>query len=113
MRVTDEEVVAALLEERTNADAAHRLGMTERSLYLRVSKGAVKPKLMKAQEQLLEQCISEMRRHLSDATATIVQVMEDTNVSPQVRLNPERLTRYSLILRDFFMLITSCLVFLD
>ena len=87
MRVTDEEVVAALLEERTNAAAAHRLGMTERSLYLRINKGAVKEKLQKAQGQLLDQCISEMRTHLTRAAETIASVMEDTTVSPQVRLN--------------------------
>lgn len=87
MRLTDEEVVSALLSERTNAAAAQKLGITERTLYQRMTKGAVKPMLEKAQRQLMEECISEMRRHLSGAADTIVEVMEDVTVAPQVRLN--------------------------
>ena len=43
--------------------------------------------MQKAQEQLFEECLSEMRKHLIKATETIIVVMEDDNVSPQIRLN--------------------------
>lgn len=87
MRLTDDEVVAALLSTDTNAAAAQKLGITERTLYLRMNKGAVKPKLEKAQTQILDECLSEMRKHLREAAEITVEIMKNQAVSPQVRLN--------------------------
>lgn len=87
MRVTDEQIVTALLSSQSNKKAAQTLGMTERSLYRRLQSEELQRKLRDAQNDLVNDAVSEMKRNLSAATAVIVSVMCNDEFSPQVRIN--------------------------
>ncbi len=87
MRVTDEEIIAALLNSPTNRDAAATIGMNERHFYKRLQSEELRAKLRAVQEKLLDDTVSEMRKNLTEATAVIVSVMKNPEVSPQTRIN--------------------------
>lgn len=87
MRITDEQIVAALLSSQNNRKAAQALGMTERSLYRRLQSEELQRKLRDAQNTLVDDAVSEMKQNLSAATAVIVSVMNNNEFSPQVRIN--------------------------
>ena len=87
MRVSDEQIVTALLTAPTNRDAAATLGMNERHFYKRLQSEDLRAKLRAVQEQLLDDSVDMMRRNLTEATSVIVSIMLNQEYSPQVRLN--------------------------
>lgn len=86
MRITDEQIVSALLGTESNRKAAQRLGMTERSLYRRLQSEELQRKLRDSQNDLVNEAVAEMKKNLSAATDVIVSVMKNKNAAPQTRL---------------------------
>lgn len=87
MRVTDQEIVAALLATRTNADAAEALEISERTLYNRMSSESFKKLYRDAQRQVYELCLQQVKRNLLSSVDTMVEIMNDVTAPAQTRLN--------------------------
>ena len=87
MKVSDEKIVAAVLSCRTHAEAAKQLQLSERYYYSRLKSESVQERLREAQQKLLDESISEMRKHLTEATDTMVNIMLNPENAPQIRLN--------------------------
>ncbi len=87
MKVSDEEIVSALMTQPTNEAAAVAVGLSLRHFYVRLKTDAVKSKLREAQQLLVRNALDEMRKNLSDSTAVIVSVMNDKAVPAQTRIN--------------------------
>ena len=87
MRVSDEQIITTLLTAPTNRDAAATLGMNERHFYKRLQSEELRAKLRAVQEQVLDDTVCEMRKNLIEATAVIVSVMKNPEISPQTRIN--------------------------
>ena len=62
MRVTDEQIISALLSTRTNAKAAEAVGLSLSALYARQQKTAFREKLARAKQRTLEQAAGERGR---------------------------------------------------
>lgn len=87
MRVTDEQIVTALLTAETNRKAAQSLGMTERHFYKRLQSESLQAMLRAAQEKILDDTVAVLRKNLTAAANVMASVMNDEKVPPQVRLN--------------------------
>ena len=85
MKVSDESIVAAVVATSTNLEAAKRVGLSERQFYKRLQTESVQGKLRKAQSELLDEAIAEMRRGLMQSIQVIFSIMTDSSISPQVR----------------------------
>lgn len=86
MRVSDEQIISALLSSENNRKASELLGMTERSLYRRLQSEELQRKLKGSQNALVDEAVSEMKKNLTAATNVIVSVMKNKKVAPQTRL---------------------------
>ena len=87
MRITDEQLITAVLGSTSNRKAARALGLSERSLYRRLESEELQRKLRDAQGVLLNDAVTQMRRSLTEAASVIVSVMNNQECSPQVRIN--------------------------
>ena len=67
VRVTDEEIIAALFANATNRAAAEAVGLTERQFYNRTRAPTLRAKLDRAKRELLEHATSAAESRLSDA----------------------------------------------
>lgn len=83
----DEQLIQALLTNRTIKEAAAEIGRSENQVYRRVKQPAFVEKYEAARRQLLHKTTAEIQVHLSTAVQTMVNVMNDDDSSPQVRLN--------------------------
>ena len=87
MRITDEQIITAVLGSTSNRKAAETLGVSERSLYRRLQSEELQRKLKAAQGVLVNDAVEQMRRSLTEAASVIVSVMNNREYSPQVRIN--------------------------
>lgn len=87
MRITDEQIIAALLSCRTNAAAARKLGVSEKTLYVRMKREGFRAKMQVAQDKALEQALASMGGSISSAVDVIGRVMRDAGAPGQTRLN--------------------------
>ena len=85
MRITDEQIVSALLATESNRKAAQKLGITERSLYRRLQSEELQLKLRDSQNALVKEAVAKMRKKLSAATDVFVRIMTDENAALQTR----------------------------
>ena len=93
MRVTDEQIIAALLTAGTHKKAAEAVGLSQTQLYARMRKDAFKAKLAEAKRRVLESATVAAQGRLGEAVA-------EEN-APQVRLNAaEALLRNGLKLTE-------------
>lgn len=101
MRVSDEKIIAALLNAGTNKAAAEAVGLSETQLYARMRKDAFKAKLADAKRRVLESATVAAQGRLGEAVATMADIMGNAENSPQVRLNAaDALLRNSLKLTE-------------
>ncbi len=87
MKVSDEAIIAAVLSNSTNRDAARACGLSEKQFYTRLSQPELKAKLATARTQLLEGAASVIQARVGEAVETMANIMHDKEAPPQTRLN--------------------------
>jgi phage terminase small subunit len=86
--------VQALLTARTVVEAAAAIGARRRTLQRWLKQPAFKQALQEAQAELLTQASRQMQAELSEAVATLVSLMDESNVaSVRLRASEALLTR--------------------
>lgn len=83
---TNEEIIAALMASRTNAEAAKTLHVSETWLYKRMADQDFKQLYKHTQTQLLQRAADQMTCRVSEAVTCIAEIMNDTENAPSVRL---------------------------
>lgn len=84
--ISNEEIIAALIQHGTIKAAAHAIGTTSRTLYGRMSQPEFRAEYMEAKNDLLRQAVCGFNSKLSAAVETIAEIMTDKEVKPAVRL---------------------------
>ena len=84
--ITDEQIIAALLNHGTIKAAAGAVGISERALYDRMSKGEFQALYKAAKADLIRAAVLNINRQLQAAIDTVVEVMQDPETNAAVRL---------------------------
>ena len=84
--VSDEQIIAALLNNGTIKAAASAVGISERTLYDRMSGGEFQALYKAAKADLIRAAVLNLNRQLQAAIDTVVEVMENPDNNPAVRL---------------------------
>lgn len=84
--VSDEQIIAALLQHGTIKAAAAAVNLSERALYDRMNKGDFQALYKAAKADLIRQAVFNMNKQLQAAIDTVVDVMQDDNNNAAVRL---------------------------
>ena len=86
-RLTDEEIVSALIECGTIKAAAESLNVQVKTLYSRMKQDRFKELYSRAKSDLLKAATAKMQSNLVDACEVISEIMKDAGTSQQIRLN--------------------------
>ena len=84
--ISDEQIIAALLDHGTIKAAAGAVGISERALYDRMSKGEFQALYKAAKADLVRAAVWNINRQLQAAIDTVVEVMQDPDNNAAVRL---------------------------
>lgn len=84
--ISDEVLVAALVEHGTIRDAAKAAGIGERAFYERMKAGAFINLYNNAKADILRGAVLNTTRQLQGAIDCIAQIMNDKTVNPATRL---------------------------
>lgn len=84
--VTDEQIISALLNNRTMKEAAQSIGLTERTVYSRMQEDDFKVLYKAVKADLIRGSVFSINQQLGAALDTVVEIMQDKNVSPAIRL---------------------------
>ena len=84
MRVSDEQIIAALYANGTNKAAATALGMSEKWLYSRAP--AFREKLSEAKQQLLERATNSAESRLNAAIGVMAEIMSNDETAAGTRV---------------------------
>ena len=85
--LSNEEIVSALLSNGTNKATAEALGISESYLYKRMRTPAFQATLKEAKAVVFKTFLESAQRNMIDAVSTMVEIMNDQDCSPQIRLN--------------------------
>lgn len=86
-RITDEQVITALLKTSSKTEAAELLGITRRQLGLRISKPQFKEQYDKERHEFIDIATAQLQSYMSEAIKTLVNIMRNDDVAEQVRVN--------------------------
>ena len=86
-RLTDETIIAALVEAGSIKEAAGKLGCTPRTLYERMKKPNFREMYNQAKGELMKTATAKLQAHLSGAVGVLVAIMNDTETAAQTRVN--------------------------
>lgn len=84
--IADEQIIAALIQHGTQRAAAAALEIDERTLYNRMNKGDFIALYKSAKADIIRSAVFNMNNHINTAIQTIVDVMQDKETSPSIRL---------------------------
>lgn len=87
MNISNEIVISALLTEPTISKAAEKCGLSQRQIYERMKEGGFKQEYRQAKRSVLESVANTLQSRLTTAVETAIQIMQDSENSPQIRLN--------------------------
>ena len=87
MKVTDEQIIAAVLSSATNKQAADKCELSETQFYKRIRADDFKRKFTQVKGELLDRATSTVQNGMNEAARTILEIMRDERTAPQVRLN--------------------------
>ena len=87
MNLSNEQIVAALLECRTNKEAAAKLGISESALYKRQRNAAFRACYQNANLSLLQHSIMESRTNAFAALRNLQEIADNKDLPAQVRVN--------------------------
>lgn len=84
--ISDEAIIAALLDHGTIRAAAEAVGLSERTIYDRMSDGEFQALYRAAKSDLVRAALLRINRHLERAIDTVAEIMEDEDNNAAVRL---------------------------
>ena len=84
--IPDEAIIAALLDHGTIRAAAEAVGLSERTIYDRMSDGEFQALYRAAKSDLVRAALLRINRHLERAIDTVAGIMEDEDNNAAVRL---------------------------
>ena len=83
---SNEEIIVALMNNSTLAQAATAAGISSRALYDRMTDQAFRAEYQAARAAVLRETVNNLTQRTSAAVNTIAEIMEDTEASPATRL---------------------------
>lgn len=84
--VSDEQIIAALLNNGTIKAAAAAVGISDRSLYDRMNDGEFIALYKAAKTDLIRGAVININSQIQSAVQTVVDVMNDKDNNPAIRL---------------------------
>ena len=84
--VTDEQIIAALLNNGTQRAAAAAVGVDERTIYNRMNNGEFQALYKSAKADIIRTAVFNINNQLAAAVQVVVDVMNDTENNPAIRL---------------------------
>ena len=87
MKTTDEQIIAAILSSTTNKQAAQKCELSETQFYKRIRADRFKQKLDQVKGELLANATTAMQNGMSEAAQTMLEIMQNESIAPQIRLN--------------------------
>jgi len=84
--VSDEQIIAAILQTGSTKEAAEALGITAKTIYTRKTTDAFKALWYAAKADILRGATLNLNRTVARAVDTIAEIMNDQNTNPAVRL---------------------------
>lgn len=86
MNVTDEKIIAALMEHGTIEKAAKAAGLSERAIYDRMKTYEFQAKYQSARTDILRDACVNASQRISGALDVITEIMQDQEAAPTTRL---------------------------
>lgn len=86
----EEIILNALLTYPSIREASAATGIPEPTIYLKLRDENFKMRYNEAKKQILDNTVTFLQGKLHEATATIINIMNDVEVAPQVRINAAR-----------------------
>ena len=84
--VSDEAIIAALMQASTVKEAAEAAGTTPRTIYTRMQEREFQAAYMDAENDLIRRAVFTVNEKLSAAIDTVTEIMTDPEVNPNTRL---------------------------
>ena len=84
--ISNEEIIAALLQHGTVKEAAEAAGTTPRTIYDRMKDRADRAEYMEAKNDIIRKAVYSINAKLSEAIEAVAAIMNDTDTNPAVRL---------------------------
>lgn len=84
--VSNEEIIAALLQHGTMKDAAAAAGTTPRTIYDRMNDREFRAEYMEAKNDIIRKAVFSINEKLSAAIDAVADIMNDKDNNPAVRL---------------------------
>lgn len=86
-RLTDEDIIMALIEHGSARKAAASLGYSHRTLYERMKEPAFKELYAQTKTEMLKAATVKLQGQLCSAIETLVEIMTDEETASQTRVN--------------------------
>lgn len=84
--VSDEQIIAALLNNGTLKTASAAAGISERALYDRMNNGTFQALYRAAKADLIRAAVFNLNNQLQEAVNTVAEIMADKENNPAIRL---------------------------
>ena len=84
--ISDEVIISALISNGTIKAAAIAIGLTERTIYDRMSSGDFKALYKSAKADVVRKAIFELNNQIGAAVETVVSIMNDEKINSAIRL---------------------------
>lgn len=98
--VSNEEIIAALIQHGTVREAAEAVGIAPRTIYDRMHDSSFRSQYLESRAEILREAVFSFNAQLAAAIETVAEIMTDNTNNPAVRLqaaqtilnNAEKLT---------------------
>lgn len=84
--VSNEEIIAALIQNGTIKEAAAAAGITPRTIYDRMQDKEFKAEYIEAKSEIIRKAVFMINTKLAEAIETTAAIMADTEANPATRL---------------------------
>lgn len=84
--ISNEEIIAALLQHGTVREAAEAAGTTPRTIYDRMKDREFRADYMEAKNDIIRKAVYSINAKLSEAIDAVADIMNDADTNPAVRL---------------------------
>lgn len=84
--ISDEQIIAALIQHGTIKEAATAISITPRAVYDRMKQKQFMADYMQAKNEILRLAVYNINARLSEAIDTVAEIMNDPSNKPTVRL---------------------------
>lgn len=86
-RLTDETIIAALVEAGSIKEAAGKLGCTPRTLYDRMKKPNFREMYNRAKGELMKTATAKLQGAIAGSVDTLIEIRDDKDAAKQTRAN--------------------------